>query len=451
MTRGSLRFRLLIAAAVSAAAALLIAGISLLFLFEHHVERRVGEELETYLKQIIAGVELTSEGRIAFDKELADPRFNQPLSGLYWQIQDEEYPRRLRSRSLWDDVVDLPPDKLPLGVVHEHALPGPGGQSLLVRERQIIVHPMTDKRRIRIAAAVSRGSLVEARNAFAVDMLPYLMVMAAVLLSAAWIQVRIGLAPLNAVRRGVAAIRSGRSRRLESRYPDEVMPLVEEMNGLLEVQEQAIERSRAWTSDLAHGLKTPLIALTSDAQRLRERGDTSIADDLEQLAETMRQRVDRELVRARVRSGGHAKRGVADVGDVVNRVVRTLKRTPQGNPLAWSVDAPYGTGVAIPPEDLTELLGNVIENAASWAGSEVSVSAVIADGVVIKVEDDGPGVSHDHLQSLGQRGVRLDEQKQGSGLGLAIARDVAEAYSGSLAFDCSSMGGLMVTVQIPEA
>jgi hypothetical protein len=100
VTRRSLRFRLLVAAVVSVSAALLIAGVSLVVMFERHVERRIGSELETYLSQIAAGVGVTRNGRVAFSHELADPRFNQPLSGLYWQIQDEERPTLLRSRSL---------------------------------------------------------------------------------------------------------------------------------------------------------------------------------------------------------------------------------------------------------------------------------------------------------------------------------------------------------------
>ncbi|MCP4896567.1 MAG: sensor histidine kinase, partial [bacterium] len=125
MTRRSLRFRLLVAAVVAVSAALLIAGMSLVVMFEHHVERRIGSELETYLNQIIANVGVTTDGRIAFSQDLADPRFNQPFSGLYWQIQDEERPTLLRSRSLWDDVIELPEDELSLGTVHEHLLPGP--------------------------------------------------------------------------------------------------------------------------------------------------------------------------------------------------------------------------------------------------------------------------------------------------------------------------------------
>ena len=452
MTQRSLRFRLLVAAVISVSAALVIAGISLVVMFERHVERRIGSELDTYLNQITATVSVTTNGRIAFTHNLADPRFDQPLSGLYWQIQDEERPTLLRSRSLWDNVIELPDDNLTPGAVHGHLLPGPAGQTLIVHERQIFFQANNSERRLRIAVAVNEQTLVEARNAFAADMLPYLVVMASVLLVAAWVQVQIGLAPLDAVRRGVTKIRSGAKRRLERLYPDEVMPLVDEMNGLLEAQEQTIERARTWTADLAHGLKTPLMVLTADSQRLREEGHMSIADDLDQLAETMRRRVDRELIRARVRSGIEKKRMRADAAVAVNGVVRTLKRSPRGAVLRWLLDVHDGADAAILPEDLTELLGNILENATKWANKAVSVSVTKGNKTIsIRVEDDGPGVPENQLNTLGQRGVRLDEQKQGTGLGLAIAREVSEAYDGALSFEQSHMGGLAVTVQIPRS
>ncbi|MCB1762550.1 MAG: HAMP domain-containing histidine kinase [Gammaproteobacteria bacterium] len=445
----SLRFRLLAAAVVSVAMALLIAGVSLVLIFEHHVEQRIGMELETYLDQLTASVAVTDQGRIAFRQELADPRFAKPLSGLYWQIQDEARPTLLRSRSLWDTVIDLPADELTLGTIHRHLLPGPGGKTLLVRERRFIFQPAREAHHIRIAVALDEQLLVDARNAFARDMLPYLAVIAVVLLVAAWIQVRIGLAPLDAVRHGVAEIRSRTIRRLGRAYPDEVMPLIDEMNALLDGQEQAIERARAWTADLAHGLKTPLMVLTADAQRLREQGVVSIADDLDQLAETMRRRVDRELIRARVRSGVQTQRPCAEVGGVVERVVRTLKRSPSGTGLGWSITVPEKAEAAILPEDLTELLGSILENAVKWAKDTVSVTVTTQAGIVITVTDDGAGVPGDQLDYLGLRGVRMDEQKQGSGLGLAIARDIVEAYHGELSFANRPEGGLAVVVRLP--
>jgi signal transduction histidine kinase len=451
MTRRSLRFRLLVAALVSVSAALLIAGISLILIFENHVEQRVASELDTYLNQITASVGVTDQGRIAFGRELADPRFQKPLSGLYWQIQDEERPTLLRSRSLWDSVIKLPEDELTLGAVHEHLLSGPAGQTLLVRERQFLLLPDTETHRVRIAVAVDKQGLIDARNAFASDMLPYLTVMAVLLLVAAWVQVRIGLAPLDEVRREVTEIRSGMISRLGHNYPAEVMPLVEEMNALLAAREQAVERARAWTADLAHGLKTPLMVLSADSQRLRDEGNTAIANDLDQLAETMRRRVDRELIRARVRSSAQMRSARADVLDVVDGVVRTLKRSPDGAALQWFVEGPQGAEAAIQSDDLTELLGNLLENAAKWAKQNLWLSVTSGEEIVVSIEDDGPGVPDDQLQNLGMRGVRLDERKQGSGLGLAIARDITEAYLGSLTIRNRSQGGLVVVVRLPQA
>lgn len=445
----SLRFRLLVSAGISVLGALLIAGLSLTVIFERHVERRIGAELETFQRQLVAGVNVQPDGRIGLTAEPADPRFDQPLGGLYWQIQDEARRRLLRSRSLWDDVITLPGDTLAPGAVHTHELVGPAGRTLLVREREILLRHAGEEHRIRVAVATDVRSIAEARNAFASDMLPYLAVMAAVLLSAAWLQVRVGLAPLERLRRGVMEIRAGPARRLASSHPDEVMPLVEEINALLEAQEQAIERARTWTADLAHGLKTPLMVLTADAQRLREAGNTAIADDLDLLADTMRRRVDRELIRARVRSGVPGKRARTDTVEVLGRIVRTLQRTPHGAALHWNIDAPERAEAAVQGDDLAELLGNILENAGKWARTAVSVRVTVREGIVVMVEDDGPGVAADQLERLGERGVRLDEQQQGTGLGLAIARDIAEAYRGDLTFSRATAGGLAVTIRLP--
>lgn len=451
MSIRSLRFRLFSAAAVSTLLALILAGVSLVALFEYHVERRLDAELETYLRQLIGRIELDTAGRVHVTSGLADPRFEEPLSGLYWQVQDDVRPTLLRSRSLWDAVIELPKDELSIGDVHRHNLPGPAGQPLMVRERQIILLPETLARRLRIAVARDRSDLEAARHAFAADMLPYFALLAAFLMAATWFQVRTGLAPLELVRRGVLAIRAGDERRLPDGYPDEVMPLVEEINELMEARDRTVEKARAWTADLAHGLKTPLSALGADAQRLRDAGQVQIADDLDQLAQAMRRRVDRELIRARLRSAGPAAPRQADMVRAVNRVVGTLKRTPAGEPLAWRIELPDRVFVAMRDDDLTELLGNLLDNAGKWAATSVRVSATDGDAVCVLIEDDGPGVPDNLLERLGHRGLRLDEQTQGHGLGLAIVRDIVDAYDGTLTFFRSPLGGLGVKVQFRRA
>jgi signal transduction histidine kinase len=450
MTRRSLRARLWIGAALSITLALAVAGLGLLTLFERHVERRIGEELRAQLNQLAAAVTVTPEGELQLAREPADPRFGQPLSGLYWQIDGATGPGLLRSRSLWDDVVELSDDDLDPGTVHAHEVMGPDAQRLLVRERRIRLQGADGLTSLRLMVGMDRAELMTARDAFAADMLPYLALIALVLGLATFVQIQTGLAPLDAVRRGLGEIRTGRTRRLGEAYPDEVMPLVGEVNALLEAREQAIERARAWTADLAHGLKTPLGALVADAQRLRKQGNAPLADDLEHLAMGMRRRVERELVRARLRSGAGVQAPAhVDVVETIHRLLRTLQRTPEGARLAWRLVAPEQARAAVIGDDLLELLGNLLENAAKWARTQVDIRVTAGDRIEISIEDDGPGVPVEQIPRLGERGLRLDERREGSGLGLAIARDVVDAYGGVIRFEPATQGGLSVRIQLP--
>lgn len=446
MTRRSLRFRLLSAAAVSTLLALLLAGFSLVALFGHHLERRFNAELTTDVNQLIGRIEADEQGRVHVHGSLADPRFEEPLSGLYWQVQDDARHTLLRSRSLWDSKIDLPRDRLSLGDVHHHTLAGPDGQVLIVNERQVILEPDTLARRLRVAVARDRSDLDAARQAFAADMLPYFALLAAFLMLASWVQVRTGLAPLELVRRGVLGIRGGQAQRLDDTYPDEVTPLVEEINELLQARDSMIERARAWTADLAHGLKTPLSALGADAQRLREAGQSEVADDLDELAQAMRRRVDRELIRARLRSAGTVVVQHADLVRVIQRILKTLVRAPHGETVDWVTHMPERVPVAMREDDLTELLGNLLDNAGKWARERVWVTVEQGDCVRLSIEDDGPGVPQEQLARLGERGLRLDQQTHGYGLGLAIAQDIVSAYGGSIEFTPSRQGGLGVCI-----
>ena len=446
----SLRIRLLVAATFSIGVALVVAGFGLVELFGHHVERRLDAELETHLTELIGRIEPDGKGAFALSRPLSDPRFEEPLSGLYWQIQDDAHRVLIRSRSLWDSMLQLPRDELTLGVVHRHELPGPADQSLLVREQQIIVLPTTEPYRLRVVVAVDRTDLIKAREVFAVDLLPFIGLLAAVLLTASWFQVRTGLSPLDRIRRGVQVVRTGEAARLTGQFPDEVQPLAEEINELLDARDRTVEAARAWTADLAHGLKTPLTALTADAQRLRNRGETGIADDLEHLAQTMRQRVDRELIRARLRSEASGRPHHADLVKVIEGVVKTLQRTPAGGALQWSVDLPAREKVKLDPADLAELIGNLLDNATKWAQSKIRVLTSGDEQVEVIIEDDGCGVSEQQRQLINQRGLRLDEQSSGTGLGLAIAQDIVDAYGGTLEFGVSALGGLRVRLRLPK-
>ncbi len=429
MTRGSLRLRLFAAGALSILAALALSALGLTLLFERHVERRVTGELAVYLDQITAGLDRNASGALFLSRPPADPRFETPLSGLYWQLRVGE--EVVRSRSLWDETLALPPDALADGAVHEHRIAGSGGATLIVLERSVHLPARLGGEALRAAVAIDAADVTAATQAFAIDLLPYLAVLALVLVASAGVQVTVGLRPLAGVRARLAGIRAGTERRLGDAFPDEILPLAAEVDGLLDAREAQVERARARAADLAHGLKTPLQVLSGDVVRLRERGETAIAADVEQVAAAMRRHVERELARARLAGGGGDAR--ADVAAVVDAVLGVIVRTPAGAALTWSADIPAGTVARIHPDDLAEALGNLVENAARHAESRVAVRCVGAgDGLAVEVVDDGPGIAAGRIDGLTARGARLDVHADGAGLGLAIVGDIAEAWGGRL-------------------
>ena len=449
MKRGSLRLRLLAAGAASILIALALAGLGLTLLFERHVERRVVVELELDLRQLIGHLGRGENGALLLERPLADPRFEEPLSGLYWQITEVPGGAVLRSRSLWDGTLDLTADGLRTGEVHRHAIAGPGGATLLILERHVALPQSLGDGSVRAAVAIDRSEIHAAGRAFARELAPSLAVLAAVLIGAAWVQVRVGLRPLDAIRRRLAAIRTGATARLGTDFPDEVQPLAAEVDSLLDTQDATIERARAHAADLAHGLKTPLTVLADDAQQLRTRGEAELADEIAALVEGMRGHVERELARAR--AGVRARGGPSQpVSPIAERVIEVMRRTPKGKELSWHIDIPRDLAIGIDAQDLTEMLGNLVENAAQWARTSVRLCGwQEGDATRLLVEDDGPGVPDDEVETVLARGGRLDATKPGAGLGLAIVGDLVETYGGSLVLRRSPLGGLKVELRVP--
>ncbi len=443
MRWNSLRLRLIAGGAAAILIALTVAGVGLTILFERHVARTLADDLDVHLKQLLAGVDVDPEGRLVVTRSPADPRFADPLSGLYWQISDDRG-QLVRSRSLWDTTLSLSAVDVAPGDVHHHEAIGPAGARVLIAEKQISLTVNGQPVRARVVAAIDLARVSVAGAAFAIDLAAALGFLGLVLAVATAVQVVLGLRPLDALRLGVANIRSGRSHRLPSAVPAEVLPLVEEVNALLAAQEHEIERSRGRAADLAHGLKTPLTALAADAGRLREQGEHKIARDIEAVGDAMSRHVDRELTRARVRGG--VLRGVSastELAPLVHSLIATLSRTPSGTRVMF--DTHIADDVALPLDrtDLAEVLGNLLDNATRHARSRVRITANPGPtGMAIAIEDDGEGVAPGARSIVLERGVRLDERGEGAGLGLAIVQDVLEAYGWTLQLETSELGGL---------
>jgi signal transduction histidine kinase len=448
MSFGSLRLRLLAGAAAFILAALALAAVGLTLLFERHVERWIGAEMTTHLDQLIAGIGKGAGGELEVTRAPSDPRFQRALSGLYWQITIEPGGPVLRSRSLWDFVIAQPPEASLDDTLHTYEVAGPDKQMLHLLQRHIKLPERLGAEAARVAVAIDNADLTDATRRFAGALVPLLGLLAVLLTAAAWAQVSIGLRPLAAVRRKLAAIGSGEARRLGSGFPDEVLPLAHEFDALLEARERQIEKARTRAADLAHGLKTPLQVLSGEAERLTAKGETELGAEIEDIARAMRRHVERELSRARV--GADAANAAADVARIAQRVVRVMERTPQGKRVAWTVDVPGALHARIDPEDLTEALGNLAENAARHARASVAIRARAENGgAIVSVIDDGPGIPPEHAEEALRRGGRLDSSGS-AGLGLAIVGDIAEAWGATLAIEAPTRG-CHISLRLPLA
>ena len=448
MNGSSLRLRLIAGGIIAILLALAVAGAGLAVLFERHVARTVAADLDVHLRQLLAGIDVGPEGRLILPRMPADPRFAEPLSGLYWQIEDDRG-QVLRSRSLWDTTLTLPADDLSPGEVHQHETPGPVNARVLVAERRINLTIGDRSVPVRLAVATDLGRISAAVAAFAKDLFVALGLLGVILAIATAIQVSLGLRPLDVLRRGVADVRAGRIRHLPTMIALEVQPLVDEVNALLDGQEREIERSRGRAADLAHGLKTPLAALAADARRLREQGQEAIARDIDSVGEAMSRHVDRELARARARGTAHRKAGLStELAPLVRSLLATLTRAPSGRRVMFDPQIADGLFVPIDRADLAEVLGNLLDNAARHAASRVRISAhAEPSGPSIVIEDDGKGIAPAERSRVIERGARLDERTEGAGLGLAIVQDVLDAYGWRIDLATSDrLGGLAVTI-----
>ncbi len=447
MIRASLHLRLFAAGAASVLAALALAAFGLSLLFNAHLERRAVADLDVQLDQVLAGLDTDADNPLILATPPGDPRFSRPLSGLYWQV--EANGKTQRSRSLWDYTLPLPPDQAINGTLYTFDLPGPGGGAVLVVERLVRLPARLGHQFVRVAVAMDRAELTAEGASFVSDMVPYLGLLATFLIIAGWAQIAIGLRPLAHVGARVAAVRSGQSTRLGADFPTEVRPLAAEVDALIEAREQDVQRARARAGDLAHGLKTPLQALYGEAGRLRDQNDPNAAEAIETIARAMHAHVDRELARTRIAASAPA--ATCDLAAVLGRVLSVVRRTPDGSRLEWTNAVPPGLAARIDPDDLTEALGALVENAARHAASRVTLTAArIPDGLTLCIADDGPGIPEDSMTDLLARGARLDTSGAGSGLGLSIASEIIDAAGGQLALS-NANPGLTARVTLPEA
>lgn len=432
----SLRARLVVVALALVSVALLAGGLAIGVILTRFVRGQIDERLDAQITALRAGVEA---GTLAAHPDRFDgPPFDRPGRWV-WEVRSGA--EAIRSESLDGRGIVLGRE----GPEGEGDRPrhaegqAPGGGTLLVR---ILALPGPNPTTILVGApqAALYGPLRDVLASLALA----LAAIGVCLAGGAVAQVRLGLAPLTRLRADLAAVRAGRAARVPVDQPEEVGPLVAELNALLEQNERNLERARGHVANLAHGLKTPLATLAM-ALSARDADGTLAA----QVAD-MDRRIRHHLRRARsaaLAGPGRARTALAPrLSDLREVLVRLhAERRP-----VIALDVPEDLTVACEGQDLDEMLGNLLDNACRWCAGTVRVSAVRGEtGIEIRFEDDGPGLAPEEAVAMLERGRRLDEGIPGDGFGLPITLELAELYGGILTLGRSDMGGLQASLRLP--
>ncbi len=454
---GSVSRRMILIASAWIFVLLVGGGVALDRVLTTAITRNFDEQLDYLLTSMIVSAELGPSGEVVLNRELADQRFLEPGSGAYWQISGNGF-EPFPSRSLWDrklrvnqrhddrelhiydsdEFLDKTPRK-------DRDPNDPSNQMLRIAERDLKLPGSPVRWRFQVAQ--SRDGLNAQIATLRRTLVRSFVLLGLGLIVMVGLQTWYGLLPLRKVRSEIARLRAGKAKRIEDRMPAEIAPMVEELNALVEHNDRQAEEARRHAGNLAHALKTPLSVIINAAAA----GQDDLAPTVIREARTMRRQIDHHLARARAvgrRGSAHSRAAVWPSVEAVERAVARLYPN-----VRLDLDGQKDLIAHIERQDLDDLLGNLVENAAKYGGGSVFVTVRVEAGFVeILVEDDGNGIPEADRIRIFDRGVRLDSGKPGTGLGLAIVRDVAEIYDGTVSLEESEdLGGLLVRLRLPAA
>lgn len=414
----------------------LITGASVRSLLEQQLASRLAHDGES----LLGGLNISADGQAVLDAQRIQGIYNQPFSGHYFLVAVEG--RVIRSRSLWDETLQLP--QVGVGETRLSYVTGPQQQPLLLWSSAF----RKQDRVVRLAVAENLLALRDGTRRMQLRLLGWsLAVVLLLLLIQRYIVVRT-LRPVAACAADIARLEQGEIRELDERVPDEVLPLVHAINLLLQRQGQRLQRSREALGNLAHSIKTPLTLLQQLARDNVAADDQTAGQRLERYGRQISGLIDQALRRARL-AGDSLGASRFQLWEDLPVLVDTLNRLHRDKAVRFHQHLNNVTTLPLEQQDGMELLGNLLDNAWKWARTQVHLTIHAGDGLAMMVEDDGPGVDETVLQSLIQRGVRQDEAAPGHGIGLSIVKSLVEELNGSIVFSRSpALGGLRAEVRL---
>lgn len=445
----SLKNRLIGAAVLWIVIGLVAAGIVLSAVFRDHVAKQFYDELYVHLDELQRLVHV-ADGKATIVRQLSDPRYDVARSGFYWEVQRDGHVLA-RSDSLKGRILKTPIDKATDVGVHTHEIDGPTGR-LIVAERADWASPDADP--VRYLIGTDRRHLEAVQASFNKTLILALSLLGLTMAVAAGALIWVAMRPFDRMREALVRVRSGQDKRLSGDFPPEVQPLADDLNTLLASSSDLIQRARAQAGNLAHGLKTPLAILTDEARKISDQGLEQASKTIFEQCERMQTQINFQTTRARAVAMRAVPGTVASVAKAASEVTSALKRLYRDSSTEIENSIVDDLQVACDPQDLNEMLANLVDNACKHANSKIRISTEAGakpEAVRLIIEDDGPGLPPEALDIVFDIGQRWDSQKPGSGLGLAIVRDLARLYGGDISLYPSKLGGLAAALELPRS
>lgn len=449
----SLTFRVVFAVSLWAVAGLVVIALAISTLYRRDAEKSFRDLLHAHLFNVVNSVSIDDNRQLTGRPELGDLQFSRPNTGWYWIAEGvgKYKTTPLVSPSLGaSPLPEKPVSEAPFNVRFEryYDMTDAAGNTVTVAETEVELDDKGDIVRFRVTG--NKAVVEDSVAAFNRNLYLALVIFGAGSLLANAVAILIGLRPLDGVRNALEKIRGGQAERLEGRFPSEIQPLANEVNALIDNNRRVVERARMQVGNLAHSLKTPLAVLVNESRVMTPSHGALVA----QQAEAMQSQVQSYLNRARIAAQRETVLARAEARPVIDRITRVMQKLNQHINFTVEDHAP-GALLAMEQQDIEEILGNLLENAARFAKTSVRLSIAPRAGeggtemLALEIEDDGPGLEPDQIKEALKRGKRLDESRPGSGLGLSIVSEVVAEYEGRFSLARGAGGGLIATLILP--
>jgi signal transduction histidine kinase len=444
LMRNTLAFRIIALSSIWIIIALVFTAMMLVANHREHTAQHYDAHVKMHMEELTGASYFTQDGRFRLAFNPSDPRYRELYSGWYWEVKQAGKTLK-RSPSLGEANLDLK-DIEPTSSMTVHEIAGPQRKTLRVHLVELSVNPEYEPLEF-LATAPTEGiteDVVEYSNHIVFNFIA----LGIGLLLAVVLQVRVALKPLKAISNRIADIRAGKVTKLPEDQLEDVQPLVDELNNLLDHNAALVKRARNQLGDLAHSVKNPLTVINNAVHGL----EAVQRDLILQQTKDISRSIDHYLSRARTYGTEKILGSRTSIKTAAEDLVYAMQRIYQDRDLVFDLSRLQACWFKGEVQDLEEMLGNLLDNACKWAKSRVQISCGTSDGrLEITVEDNGPGINDKEYENVMHRGNRLDDTKPGHGQGLGIVKDIAALYGGSLKLARSELGGLQAKLNLPSA